>query len=232
MFKEGAWTLNNKDTLNILNGQAMFDYFKKYNLNKDEMYNPFNEAMCVGEATMDIFSAEFVKCRCNAHRVTMEKYNQVTLLPLKDLFENAFSNIVLWFDDDMFCQINLLTLLAYLNQINYSGNTTFNLINHEFEVINSIQLNVQVQGYSELYKEVMIRRIMPQNITLHSMENGVKLYLEYLKGENEITSYIRQHSEIKTDILVKELLKVFRQYGLGDTQYIELIRRCRNHTRG
>jgi hypothetical protein len=219
--------MNDKVILNILNGQSMFDYFKKYNLNNNGIYAPFNEAMCVGNAALNIFSEEFIKCRCNAHHITMEKYNEVTLLPLKVLFENRFSSIILWFDDDMFCQINLLTLLAYLNQIDYKGDTTFNLVNHEFKVVNSIK--VEIQGYSELYKNVMIDRSMPENIKLPLMKNGIKLYFEYIKQENEITSYINQHPDFQSDILMKELLEVFRQYGLGDTQYIELIKKCRKY---
>lgn len=227
LFKKGNIVMNDCDTINILNGQSMLDYFKRHNLNKGGIYIPLNEAMCVGEVTEDIFSQEFVKCRCDAHHVTMEKYNEVTLLPLKALFENRFSKITLWFDDDMFCQINLLTILAYLNQINYNGNTTFNLVNYEFKMVDNIELDAQ--GYDELYKEVMIRRNMPQNIKLPLMEKGIKLYLEYLKEENEITSYIRQRSDLKMDILLQELLKEFRQYGLGDTQYIQLISKCRKY---
>jgi hypothetical protein len=219
--------MNDKVTLNILNGQSMFNYFKKNNLNNNGIYAPFNEAMCEGKATLNIFSEEFVKCRCNTHHVTMEKYNEVALSPLKALFENRFSSIVLWFDEDMFCQINLLILLAYLNQIDYKGDTTFNLVNYEFKLINSIKLDIQ--GYSQLYKHVMIDRSMPQNIKLPTMENGVKLYFEYLKEENEITSYIRQRPNLQMDILVEELIEVFRPYGLGDTQYIELIRKCRKY---
>jgi hypothetical protein len=143
------------------------------------------------------------------------------LLPLKILFENNLSDIILWFDDDMFCQINLLTLLAYLDQINYRGKTTFNLVNHEFELVSSI--DVDAQGYRELYKEVMVSKRMPQKVNLPLLENGIKLYFEYLKEENEITSYISQRSELQDDTLLQELLKSFRQYGLGDTQYMQLI---------
>lgn len=219
--------MNDKVTLNILNGQSMFDYFKRHNLNNNGFYAPFNEAMCTGKGALNIFSEEFVKCRCITHHITAEKYNEVTLLPLKVLFENRFSSVILWFDDDMFCQINLLTLLAYLEQVCYNGDTTFNLVNHEFEVVNSIKLDIQ--GYCELYKQVMIDRCMPPNIKLPTMKNGIKLYFEYLKQENEITSYISQRPDLPSDILLKELLERFRLYGLGDTQYIELIRKFRKY---
>lgn len=145
------------------------------------------------------------------------------------LCENQFSHIVLWLDDDMFCQINLLTLLAYLDQINYERKITFNLVNRNFKVIDCFEFNVQ--GYYEIYKNVMINKCIPQNIKLSVMENGIRLYFEYLREENEITAYIRQHADLQNHVLLAELLKVFRKYGLGDTQYMQLIQMYRNHNK-
>ncbi len=213
--------MNKNNTLNILNGQVMYDYFKKQHLDEGELYIPFNEAICVGKVTADIFSSEFNKSRCDAHKVTMEEYKQITLKPLKLLFTKRSSKIVLWFDDDMFCQINFLTLLAYLDQINYSKNVRFNLINRKFEVIDSFK--VSVEKFSEIYKEVMINRKFPKNISLPVMENGIMLYFQYLKEKNEITEYINQNGNLQTYILVEKLINEFPQYGLGDTQYLQMI---------
>jgi hypothetical protein len=217
-----------KYTLNILNGQSMHDYIKQHHFDEDGIYVPFNEAMCVGEVTSDIFSKEFNICRCSAHCVTMDQYNEITLKPLQIFFEKEFPHIILWFDDDMFCQINLLTLLAYLNQINYKNKITFNLVSRDFKVLDSIDLNAQ--GYSKTYKQVMINRCVPKNVDLSIMSNGINLYFEYLKEENEITAYIRRRKNLEIDDLVTELLKTFIQYGLGDTQYITLINKCRSIT--
>lgn len=221
--------MNEKDTLNILNGQSMHDYFRQHHFDENGVFVPFNEAMCVGKVTSDIFSNEFNKYRCDSLHVTLEHYNELTLKPLQMLFENQFSRIALWFDDDMFCQINLLTLLAYLDQINYGREATFNLVNRKFEVINCYEIDVQ--GYYEIYKQVMINKCVPQNIKLSVMENGIRLYFEYLKEKNEITTYIRRHADLQNRVLVAELLKVFCQYGLGDTQYMQLIQAYRSHNR-
>lgn len=217
------------NTLNILNGQAMKDYFKKHQLDERGIYEPFNEGMCVGEVTSDIFSIEFKKYRCSAHGVTIDQYNEAVIKPLQELFKNEFSQLVLWFDDDMFCQINLLTLLAYLDQVNYRKKVTFNLVDRMFQVVDHFEL--EVQGYHEIYKQVMIKKCIPEDINLTLMKNGVKLYLEYLKEENEIIKYIKEHAEVQRDILAIQLLETFLQYGLGDTQYIQLIDRCREGRR-
>ena len=217
--------MNENNILNILNGQFMHDYFKLNHFDENGIYVPFNEAMCVGEAAADIFSVKFNNLRSEAHQITIDKYNQITLKPLQMLFENQFSHIFLWFDDDMFCQINLLTILAYLDQNNYNSKITFNLINREFILIDSFEFTVQ--GYYEIYKQVLINRRMPEGINLSVMRKSIKLYLEYLKEDNEIISYINQHEDLQSNALLLELLKRFTQYGLGDTQYIQLIEICR-----
>ncbi|MBZ9687451.1 hypothetical protein G9F72_014060 [Clostridium estertheticum] len=218
--------MSEENILNILNGQVMFDYFKQNHFDKNGVYVPFNEAMCVGEAQPDIFSNQFNACRCEAHHVTIEQYNQLTLKPLQTLFKNQFTRIFLWFDDDMFCQINLLTILAYLDQLNYKNKITFNLVNREFKIIDCFEFGVQ--GYDEIYKQVIINRCMPENINLSIMKNGIRLYLEYLKEENEITTYIKQHEDLQFNSLLTDLLITFPEYGLGDTQYIQLIKMNRN----
>lgn len=97
------------------------------------------------------------------------------------------------FSDDMFCQINLLTLLAYLDQINFSGKINFNLVGNNFKLIQSLELIVD--GYKDRYNQVMINKLMPENISLPVMKNGIELYLEYIKEENEITSYRKRESK-------------------------------------
>ena len=44
----------------------------------------------------------------------------------------------------------------------------------------------------------------------------------------KLSAYIRQHEDLQSDILLIELLKIFPQYGLGDTQYMQLINNQRN----
>ena len=87
--------MNEKYTLNILNGQSMHEYFKQHHFDEDGVYVPFNEAMCVGEVTYDIFSKEFNISRCSAHNVTIDQYNEITLKPLQILFAKAYFNLTL-----------------------------------------------------------------------------------------------------------------------------------------
>src|SRR4051794_37204292 len=96
-------------TLHILNGQAMYDYYKETNFLNGERMEPFNEAMCYGSTCEELFSQEFIETRARVHHVTAEQYTEHTLKPLRPLLNKEFTQVVLWFDADMFCQINLLT---------------------------------------------------------------------------------------------------------------------------
>jgi hypothetical protein len=68
--------------LNILNGQAMYDFFMQHRVKADNFYTPFNEAMCVGKASPDIFSSRFNQDRCDALNITIEHYTELVLNPL------------------------------------------------------------------------------------------------------------------------------------------------------
>ena len=52
----------------------------------------------------------------------------MTLKPLKPLLTNDYKCIVLWFGDDMFCQMNLLTVLAFLEQQRYQGKVYYYMV--------------------------------------------------------------------------------------------------------
>ncbi len=222
--QQQVYEKHGKNLLNILNGQCMYDSFRENNLMEEGIYIPFNEAMCVGQASEGVFSEEFITCRCESHNVTLEQYREVVLKPLQGLFERQYDYIAVWFGDDMFCQINLLTVLAYLDEINYSGKIVFHLVRETIKEFECFE--VEIQGYKEIYRQAMLYRQLPSNVPLPVMYKGVKLYLEYLKDENEITSYIKKHGQLKKDLLLQNLFQRFSKYGLGDIQYLELIKKC------
>lgn len=116
--------LFDKDVLNILNGQMMYEEFKNEKLMGDSDYAPFNEAMCVNQVTTLVFDKEFIKTRAAGHNSSVESYTKKVIDPLKKLFTKEYKCIVLWFGEDMFCQMNLLTILSYLEQSRYEGRYT------------------------------------------------------------------------------------------------------------
>ncbi|MEH7494979.1 AraC family transcriptional regulator [Neobacillus niacini] len=222
----GVVTMVQETTLQILNGQAMYDFFKRKNFLQGEMMVPFNEAMCFGETTEDLFTPEFIEKRAKVHHVTPEKYTNITLSPLMPLINKSFTNIELWFDEDMFCQINILTILAWLDKNVHTKPINLHIVGERFEPIENYTL--MAAGYYEHYVEVLINKRLPESINLVPLRKGVEMYLAYLKEDSNLMMYIKKNQNMTEKELLYSLLENFREYGLGDVQYLEIIRAQRS----
>ncbi len=143
--------LFDKDVLNILNGQMMYEEFKTEELMGESDYAPFNEAMCVNSVTAQVFDEEFIKIRAEGHNSSVENYAKKVIDPLENLFAKKYKCIVLWFGEDMFCQMNLLTLLSYLEQSCYEGKVYLNSFREDEFKVNQIEL--ELGDYSTIYNE-------------------------------------------------------------------------------
>lgn len=215
--------MNPKKTLHLLNGQSMYNHFKITHFLEEELMIPFNEAMCYGYTCNDIFSREFTEIRAKVHHVTPEQYTDITLKPLEPLFSENFTHITLWFDADMFCQINILTFLAWLDQTDYKGTIELHIVGDKFEVKDSFTL--KVDGYYTMYKQVLIQKKIPKDIFPVPLKNGIELYFNYL---DDLIRYIKKYQDVSEEELVTKLMGEFQHYGLGDTQYLEIIKSCRD----
>ncbi|KAB2334544.1 AraC family transcriptional regulator [Cytobacillus depressus] len=211
--------------LNILNGQEMYDYFKKTHHLQQEIMVPFNEAMCYGNTSMDLFSDEFTAVRAKVHHVSSIQYNELTLKPLQPLLDKDFTYLKLWFGPDMFCQINVLTILAWLDQTKFAQPIDLQLINDHYKPLEKFTL--EVNGYYDLYKQVLVDKNTPSATYPEPLKKGIELYLNYQNEESDLMLYIKNHPNVPEKELMYDLLMKFPEYGLGDIQYIELIRKCR-----
>ena len=218
--------MNQEGKLHILNGMEMYRYFKKTHFLEPELMIPFNEAMCYGNTCEDLFSDEFIKIRSNVHHVTPTQYAEICLNPLQPLFCEGFNRIVLWFDEDMFCQINLLTLLAWLDRTDYKGAIDIQIVGDNFQPMDYFTL--KAKGYYALYKHVLIHKRVPQNVLPSPIKKGIELYLNYLNKDSDLMLYIQRHPDVPVKELVSVLIENFKDHGLGDTQYLEIIKSYRN----
>ena len=212
-------------SLHILNGQEMYKHFKRTHFLEQERMIPFNEAMCYGNTTKELFTQKFIKVRARVHHVTPDQYAEITLQPLQSLFSGNFTSIELWFDADMFCQINLLTILAWLDQHHYQGAITLDIVGDHFKPMENFTL--KAEGYDALYQQVLLDKTMPKTIHPAPLKKGVELYLHYLTKDSDLMLYIQRHQAVPVTELVSALIEKFQDYGLGDVQYIELIREQR-----
>ena len=217
--------LFDEDVLNILNGEVMYEEFKSKKLMGNSDYAPFNEAMCVHETTIPIFDSTFIEIRALGHHVSIESYISKVMQPLKNLNQKNYNYIVLWFGEDMFCQMNLLTVLAYLEQSDYKGTVYLNSFREdEFKVT---QTELALGSYYSVYEDVLVNHKMPKHKVLPVLYQAIELYLEMQTENNPVTKYIARNKQLSQSELLKRLFEVFPMIGYGDTQYIELINRAR-----
>jgi hypothetical protein len=214
-----------KRILHLLNGQSMYHFFKSTGFLGEELMIPFNEAMCYGDTCSDIFSDSFIQLRARVHRVTPEQYIERVQKPLKPLFNEHFTQISLWFDGDMFCQINILTILAWLDQTDYKGGIELHIVGDRFEP--KERFSLKAEGYYTMYKQVLIQKEMPKNVFPDPLKRGIELYLNYLQKDSDLIRFINKYQDISEEELVIKLMEEFQHYGLGDTQYLEIIKSYR-----
>ncbi len=108
----------------MLNGQALLPKFRQSGLTGKVLI--WNEMLCEGPVSYPVCSEEFCKQRAaffTEHFPEVQKdYLQHVMLPLNDLFllieqEAELNEITLWFEYDLFCQLNLLAVLSLLFQL-------------------------------------------------------------------------------------------------------------------
>ena len=69
--------------------------------------------------------------------------------------------MVLWFGTDMFCQMNLLTRLAYLDEKGDQGRVFFHAMQERTYEVKE-ESEIRPEGYTDIYREVLIRHRMPK----------------------------------------------------------------------
>ena len=207
-----------KKILNITNG----DYFNSYFLEKfGGEAIPFRENMMDGEAFPNIFSEEFICIRSKALGVSADEYRKNTPLLETDL--ESFDGVALWFGKDTFCQMNLITLLAYLEEKEYKKEISLNYIDDEtFEIIEK-NIAVSLGCYKKLYEEILISKNKPSSNGV-LVEKAVDLYFDYLSEDGALARLVRESREKSNTEILTLLLKSSAEYGLSDVQAQEIIK--------
>lgn len=206
--------------LNITNGDVFNEYFIS-NFGGEAV--PFCEAMMDGKTIIDIYSDEFIKLRSAELGVDINTYKS-KMQVCNALENNDYSSINLWFGKDTFCQMNLLTLLAYLEQIGYCGKVVLNYIDDEtFEVLDT-DVNVELGPYKKVYEDILISKRIPSE-TGAIYSKAIELYFDYHSENGTLANLVRENSSMNHRDLVCLLLKNSKEYGLSDIQAEKLIER-------
>lgn len=209
--------------INIVSGECLKEALqRKYN---EDVFVPFNEAMMEGCPQETLFSDDFIKERCFTHQVSTDIYLEKMDCFLKIIKQvNKNDEIILWFGKDMFCQINELTVLAYLKQQQCFSKVYTKIINEQtLEIIQNTTL-IEEEDYFSIYQNVIFKK---ENYKVKNwyLQNGINRYLLYHDKNSDLRMWIRNHKdqlEVKT--LIKEVWQMTRTDGLGDTQVFHLLK--------
>lgn len=109
----------NSKTLHITNGDFTTNYLKNLQFKGD--FITWREILCEGKTTSNVGSESFWKNRFHFfeknYQISKKKFIAYTVKEYKTLCQKKEHNeIVLWFEYDLFCQINLIALLSWLKR--------------------------------------------------------------------------------------------------------------------
>lgn len=104
--------------LHITNGDCTTEILE--NLQIEGKIITWREMLCEGKTTTDVGSEDFWKTRFdflnNTYKVTKKTFIDFTLKEYRNLCKQNQDEIVLWFDYDLFCQINMLAVISWLKR--------------------------------------------------------------------------------------------------------------------
>lgn len=107
------------NTLHITNGDSFTSILQKLGI-KGEIIT-WREMLCEGKTLTNVGSESFWKTRFDylnkKYKVTKNKFINLTLKEYRNLCnQKKQDTIVLWFEYDLFCQINMVAVISWLNK--------------------------------------------------------------------------------------------------------------------
>jgi hypothetical protein len=108
--------------LHITNGDSTTTHLKKLRFSGD--FITWREMLCEGKTTTDVGSESFWKNRFEflktVYKVNKQTFIEFTLKEYRNLCKKKEQNeIVLWFEPDLFCQINMLAVLSWIKRFRH-----------------------------------------------------------------------------------------------------------------
>ncbi|WP_430408500.1 DUF1835 domain-containing protein [Kordia sp.] len=101
--------------LHIINGDSLVSRLHDIEIHDDQLV--WREMLCEGKTIFDLASDDFKNTRVSyltQFGATEETYTTSFLQPLLETNYEAYASIVLWFEYDVFCHINMIAAISYL----------------------------------------------------------------------------------------------------------------------
>lgn len=207
--------------VNITCGEEFNQYISNI---QNGIFIPFNEVLIEGNPLYPLFSIDFIKERCKCHNVSMKLYKSKINLFL-DTINSIDKNVdlILWFGKDTFCQINLLGILTYFEQIKCTNRIFLNIIDEETNEILENEIPIYLGTFTDSYKNLFEQNIfLKTNFTY--LDNAIKEYVELNNPDNDIYIFIKENrNKLTRKELFNSVFDATRKYGLGDIQVNNMI---------
>ena len=230
--------------IHVLNGDATVPEFQKSGIPGTHVV--WREVMCEGPIHGDIKSDEFWDNRSSFIGEGFGGDYQIMRSQLKILQDiSAFEEVVLWFEYDLFCQVNLLASLAYVEHPHVSLVCLGDELNGTWQGLGEIgagdfqtlfeartRLNVEDMSYADQAWQAyqhpssdLIHQLEPHQ-TFPYLERALEAHLTRLPDANGL-NVIEHRMLQKIDQgvrderqLIGSMLKEQEWFGFGDLQYL------------
>ncbi|MEM6685913.1 MAG: DUF1835 domain-containing protein [Bacteroidota bacterium] len=109
-------------TLHIVNGDSLTPRLKTLGITEDQLV--WREMLCEGKTVYDLMSDAFKDARMDYLQQFIDTeitYDESFLIPLLTTNFAKYSSIVLWFEYDLFCHINMIAALSHIKNLKVSG---------------------------------------------------------------------------------------------------------------
>ena len=135
--------------LHITNGDSTTNYLKELKIKGD--FITWREMLCEGKTEVLVGSEHFWKSRFeffkHSYKITKQQFIDITLKEYRNLCnQKKQEEIVLWFEHDLFCQINMLAVISWLKR--YRKGRKISLV-----CSGNVEGSKRLLGLSQLNKE-------------------------------------------------------------------------------
>lgn len=207
--------------INIVSGDAMAEYGDSLGFKN---CISFSESMIDGIVKDEVpFSQNFINERAKVHGTHPDKYRKKCAQQLLKM--RAGDEVHVYFGEDLFCQLNLITLLAFLERTGIQKVTYHVIFEDEMKETALIE-NLETSGFSEIYKAVLINHSTVA-VPLEIIEKGLMLYQDYLDENGKLATFIRSNETDSVLQLTVKIIKQLPEYGLGTEQCAYVIGKYR-----
>jgi hypothetical protein len=182
-----------KKTLHITNGSSLTNYLKELDIPGDIL--TWQEMLCEGPTTRKINTPEFLTKRKKfLNDFYHIELNEVEFKEELAILNNTggFSEIILWFEFDLFCHINMLAVIKLLKEKQMK-------LPLYLVCSGRIKGEKQLKGLSELTPEQLLQHYK-EKVKLSSKDIDLAISLWHIycgKDHNLFIPYITQNSTFK-----------------------------------